>query len=263
MTWAIERKLTGRYINHCLNTMRVAVRHAFDREELEKDPFIRIKPARDNPKEKGVLTFAERAKLINSTTTDPRTRLAVLLGLLCGMRRGEVRGLKWGDIDNGLIHLTHNFVNLEGLKKPKCGKTRKVPYPTIVEKAFEEVRKIAPHTAPDDFVLESYDCPGKPMGETFFRNALKRELKGIGISVEPKRPNNKSTVPSEQKERNLTFHSLRHSFITLGRLDGISDIMIQAIAGHSDYSMMNRYSHADKVLDFNAMREKMNRAVGM
>ena len=259
MAWAVDNGLSSRTINSVLSTMRVAVHYAVDREELDRDPFRNVKEAADNPKEKGVLTFAERTMLINAKPTDPLSRLAVLLGLLCGMRRGEARGLKWGDIDNGLIHLTHNFVNVEGLKKPKRGKTRTVPYPAVVEKAFEEVRKVATRLAPETYVFESIERPGTPMGETFFRNALRRELEGIGISA----IKTDADTPSEQKERNLTFHSLRHSFITLGRSDGISDLEIQAIAGHSSRRMMEHYTHAEKVIDFNAMREKLDKAVGV
>jgi hypothetical protein len=32
---------------------------------------------------------------------------------------------------------------------------------------------------------------------------------------------------------------------------------------HSSREMMERYTHADKVIDFNKMREKLDRAVGM
>ena len=264
MLWAVNNKLSGRTINAVLSTMRVAVHHAVDREELDRDPFRKIKEAADSPKEKGVLTFDERKKLLNVTSNDPRSRLAVLLGLLCGLRRGEVRGLKWGDLDNGLINLTHNFVSIDGLKKPKRGKERTVPYLDIVEKAFETVRNTAIRTAPDDYVFESIDCPGKPMGETFFRNALRRELEGIGITAGKKATENTPAIPSEQKKRNLTFHSLRHSFITLGRIDGkLSDMEIQAIAGHSHIKMTNRYTHAEKVIDFRAVREKHALAVGM
>jgi integrase len=249
MAWAADNGLSGRTINSVLSTMRVAINYAVEREELDRSPFRNVKKASDSPKEKGVLTFAERKKLINAKPTDPRSRLAVLLGLLCGMRRGEVRGLKWGDFDNGLISLTHNFVNMDGLKKPKRGKVRTVPYPNIVEKALEEVRKISIHPTMDNYVFESFDRPGKPMGESFFRNAIKRELKGIGITID------------EQKKRNLSFHSLRHSFITLGRLDGISDMEIQAIARYSTRKMMEHYSHADKVIDFNITKEKIENAI--
>jgi integrase len=263
MAWAADNGLSSRTINSVLSTMRVAVHYAVDREELDRDPFRTIKEATDIPKEKGVLTFAERTKLINAKPTDQLSRLAVLLGLLCGMRRGEVRGLKWGDLDDGLINLTHNFVEMDGLKKPKCGKIRTVPYLAVVEKAFEDVRKIAIRPAPDSYVFESIERPGAPMGETFFRNALRRELEGIGISAGNKSIADTPAVPNEQKRRNLTFHSLRHSFITLGRLDGISDIEIQAVAGHSSRIMMEHYSHAEKVIDFKAMREKLDKVVGV
>ena len=43
MTWMVDKNLSGRSINSCLNTMRKAVRYAIDREELIKDPFKNIK----------------------------------------------------------------------------------------------------------------------------------------------------------------------------------------------------------------------------
>ena len=249
--WAADKNMSGRMINSVLSTMRVAVRYAVEREELDRDPFRSIKKAAHTPKEKGVITFDERAKLTTAPTTDPLSRLAVLFGLFCGMRLGEVRGLMWSDIDNGLIHLIQNFVDIDGLKKPKCGKTRTVPYPAVVEKTLEEVHDITPCPAPETYVFESINYPGKPMGESVFRNALMRELVGIGIPA------------SEQKKRNITFHSLRHSFITLGRVDGFSDLQIQAMAGHSSSRMMEHYSHTEKVIDFKAIQKKMNKAVGM
>ncbi|MDR0475872.1 MAG: site-specific integrase [Treponema sp.] len=139
-----------------------------------------------------------------------------------------------------------------------------MPFPAIVGKAFEEVRKITIRPASASYVFESLECPGTPMGETFFRNALRRELEGIGISNGKKATKDSPAIPSEQKERNLTFHSLRHSFITLGRLDGVlSDLEIQAVAGHSSRRMMEHYSHAGKVVNFADMKEKLDRAVGM
>lgn len=92
--WAVDNKKSSRTINSVTSTMRVAVRYAVSREELDKDPFRNIKAAVETPKEKGVLTFAERAELVKAAPTNPHSRLAVLLGLLCGMRMGEVRGLQ-------------------------------------------------------------------------------------------------------------------------------------------------------------------------
>jgi len=256
MAWMAERKgaagrmLSGRRINAVVQTARVGVRYAVEREELERDPFRAVKQAMETPKEKGVLSFAERAALLKSRPRDPFSRLAVLLGLICGMRRGEIRGLKWGDLDSGLIRLAHNYVEVDGLKKPKSGKERTVPYTVSVEKAFDEARKASSNPALCAYIFESMERPGLPLGETFFRNAVSKDLAGIGIDYD------------EQRKRNLTFHSLRHSFVTLGRLAGISDIEIQAVAGHSDREMMERYTHAKKVIDFNSVREKQDKFVG-
>jgi integrase len=66
---------------------------------------------------------------------------------------------------------------------------------------------------------------------------------------------------NEQKRRNITFHSLRHTYITLSRLAGIIDVEIQALAGHKDGRMMNNYTHTGQVLDFTVAREKLERAI--
>ena len=100
--------------------MRIAIRFAVAREELTRDPFRDIGKAAESPREKGVLAPSEVAGLIAAPITDPRHRLAVLLGALCGMRMGEVRGLRWGDIEDGLIRIRRNWINGEGLKAPKC-----------------------------------------------------------------------------------------------------------------------------------------------
>ena len=68
MAWAVDNGQSSRTINSVLSTMRVAVHYAVDREELDRDPFRNIKEATDIPKEKGVLTFAERTRLINANT---------------------------------------------------------------------------------------------------------------------------------------------------------------------------------------------------
>jgi integrase len=269
-----ERDIKGGRINKVMQAMSVAVRHAVDREELSRDPFKNIREAPENRKEKGILTPAEVAVLIHAPARDPRGRLAVLLGALCGLRLGEVRGLLWGDIGEGVITVRHNYIDGDGLKAPKCGSTGTVPMPESVRAAVEEVRGISRNPAPDVLVMESLECPGKPFSKTHFEKALTRELETIGIPGEwrpPPHPGRKLTAEetqppegyvNEQRRRNLTFHGLRHTFVTLGRLAGISDLEIQALARHKTGAMMERYSHASQVLDFAVAREKLEKAIG-
>jgi integrase len=269
MIWAAGKGMSGRRINTVLQSMRVAVRYAVAREEIDRDPFKNIGEAKEQPREKGVLTPGEVTALIEAPTEDPRARLAVLLGLLCGLRRGEIRGLLWGDIGEGLITVCHNWIDGEGVKAPKCKggalreNRRVVPFPAPVSLAIEAVRHIARDPAPDRFVFEGTLRPEEPLGTNFFRRALAVELLAIGINTLTTDKEGKKVIDdSEQRRRNISFHSLRHSFITLGRQAGISSLEIQALAGHKSGAMMERYSHASQVLDFAAAREKLEKAIG-
>jgi integrase len=182
---------------------------------------------------------------------------------------GEVRGLQWGDIKDGLIHIRHNWINGEGIKAPKCKggaareNPRTVPLPSSVAAILETLRGLNP--APDSFVMQSFQRDGEPVGKEYFRYVMDKELSAVGIpGAWPRRK--KESAPegyvNEQKRRNLTFHAMRHTFITLGRLAGITDLEIQALAGHKSGAMMENYSHAAQVLDFATAREKLEKAVG-
>jgi len=249
MRWMAERGVKGGRMNKVMQAMSVAVHYAVAREELERDPFRNIHDAPETRKEKGILSSAELARLIGTPAADPRGRLAVLLGALCGLRLGEVRGLLWGDIGDGIVAVCHNYVDDEGIKAPKSGSAGTVPFADAVRTAINEVRQVSLNPEPDQFVMESLKRPGKPYAKSYFDDALKKELAAIGIATD------------EQRRRNLTFHSLRHTFITLGRLAGISDFEIQALARHKSGAMMERYSHASQVIDFNAAREKIEKAI--
>jgi integrase len=91
---------------------------------------------------------------------------------------------------------------------------------------------------------------GKPFGEKFFRDAFAMELEAIGISQ------------AERKRRNLTLHGLRHSFITLGRAAGISDLEIMALSGHHSLAMSYHYTHAGQALNIGKARRELEKMQG-
>jgi integrase len=232
MLWAAERGASGSRINRGLQAVRIPLRYAIDRDEARTDPFGKIKPAHETKREKGVLTKDEVIALINAPATDKKHRLAVLLGVLCGMRLGEVRGLHWTDVapEEGVIHIRHNWQDLEGIKGPKCGSLRDVPLPPAVYEAAKGCRKDA-----GPLVFGRKD--GKPFCNGYFRLALIGELRAVGM-------------PDESRTaRNISFHSLRHTFVSLARLAGVGDFQAQALAGHKSSAMMERYSHRDKVVE--------------
>jgi integrase len=233
MLWAAERGASGSRINRAMQAIRVPLRYAIDRDEAKTDPFGKIRPAYETRREKGVLTKNEAVSLINAPVKDQKHRLGVLLGVLCGMRLGEIRGLQWDDFnpEAGVIHVRHNWQDMEGNKGPKCGSLRDIPLPGAVWEAAEACRD----EAGGPLVFGRRD--GKPRCNGYFRLALIEELSDIGITAD------------EQAGRNITFHSLRHTFVSLIRLAGIGDFQAQALAGHKSSAMMERYSHRGEVVE--------------
>jgi integrase len=233
MLWLAERGVSGSRINRAMQAIRIPLRYAIERDEAKTDPFTKIKPAHEVKREKGVLTKNEVISLIHAPVIDPKHRLAVLLGVLCGMRLGEVRGLHWEDLDpeTGIIHIRHNWQDMEGIKIPKFGSERDVPFPAVIYKTVDVCQN---HTAMP-LVFGRKD--GKPLCNGYFRLALIADLAIIGISDE------------DRKARNITFHSLRHTFVSLARMAGIGDFQAQALAGHKSAAMMERYSHRGKVVE--------------
>jgi integrase len=203
-----------------------------------------VKRAAHKEKARGILKPSEIKTLVEAPVNDPYTRLAVYLPLYCSMRMGEVRGLLWGDISDGVIHIRHNWQEKEGLKGCKCGSEGYVPMPRTVAEVLNQVHGMAPLTGPDDFVMAQR--PYHPVSREFLWEALRSELAVIGITEE------------ERVRRNIVYHSLRHSFVTAMRIAGFSDFEVMALARHKDVKMLQRYSHGQEALDMLSMRDRMD-----
>jgi integrase len=250
--WALEQGKGPRRVNAALQAMGVPLRYALSREELKADPLRGVKKVPETPKEKGVLTQAEIGNLINVQEQNPIVKTAVLLAALAGLRRGEARGLQWADVDikKGTIEVRHNYVDSEGLKPCKWGSGRTVFLPSPIVPLLEELKSLNPYKdpGPDDFILFNLKTRKEPVTNDILRRGFKRVMKSIGIDTD------------QQKRRNLTFHGLRHTFVTLARMAGIPDIAVQSLAGHASAKMMDRYSHGGQVVDFAKARKQMERA---
>jgi integrase len=253
MLWEIEGGVSGIRINKALQAMRVPMRYAISRDELKRDPFEKVKEASVEQIEKGVLAKNEVIKLLEMRNGNKTDHLAVLLGVLCGMRLGEVRGLHWEDIQKDVITIRHNWQDMEGIKAPKFDSERTVPLPNAITAALKGMPRAS--------ALIFGRPDGKPLCNAYFRNALNRELSLVGIPGDwLSRKDKPPGYVNEQRSRNISFHSLRHTYVTLGRMAGISDIEIQVLAGHKSGAMMEHYSHVGQVIDYGAARKKMEAA---
>jgi integrase len=275
---AMELKGVGRRsINMAVQAVRVPVAW-WARMHNVPNPLANVGKLKEEPKARGALSSAEVGALIalSATTEDvektieapltelgtgdksrakkdtvakddePRFKAAVLLGCLCGLRMGEVRGLLWEDIDfeKNLIHVCHNIPSGEdALKAPKSGSTRTVPAPEVVIDSLRLIQAMPGHG--ERFVVYNARSKDRPATIAGIRNGFARMLKRIGVDE------------TMQTERNIVFHGLRHSFVSLSRAAGVPDFLVQRLAGHKTAKMMENYSHSENVIDFSKAAEGM------
>jgi integrase len=238
-TWlSTEKRISARSVNICLQAVKVPMGEALRRGLIKSNPCLSVKNAIENRREKGILSEAEAGQLIallKSNQEDPRPLAAILLAVGCGLRRGEIRGLQWDDIQNGILSVTHNFVEKDGAKGPKCGSTGSVPVPSFVQAALDKI----PRITNNPLVFPSARKPDQPIAAHAMQLWFVSIMDLIGIDAET------------LTRRNLTLHGLRHTFVTLLQKSGVSLIEASALARKRDTSdTLRRYTHGTQILDF-------------
>jgi len=95
LTAAGLKPRTVRYVHA---TLRRALAVALLDGLITRNPALGVLPPRIEPAEVTVLDEREAWRLL-SAAQDSSIEPAVALALLCGLRRGEILGLRWGDVD--------------------------------------------------------------------------------------------------------------------------------------------------------------------
>lgn len=165
--------------------------------------------------------------------------VAVLLALTLGLRRGEVLGLRWDDIDfdNKSLTIQQTLVPSKNgllIKGPKSKNSYRslLVYDGLLIALRElkemQVEKRGSLCSSNDngFVICNDD--GSPIHPTVFNRRFKEILA-------------KTDLPK------MRFHDLRHSFCSLMIKNNIHAKVASMIMGHSSVGItLDRYSHVDK-----------------
>lgn len=160
------------------------------------------------------------------------------LAIRTGMRSGEIRGLKFSDIDkkNGVIHITRtlkyeggNQGFFEDTPKTKTSK-RDIP---LTQDMIHIIEDQAKSNSQDIIFINGYIFrmnDGRPISRERLQTEINRILKEIhnaGLEFEY-----------------FTPHCFRHTFATRAIENGMKPQTLKAILGHSTLAMtMDLYSH--------------------
>jgi len=239
--------LGPRSINIALQALKVPVGWYSKMHRIPNSLQYVLK-VKEDTRECSALSPQEVSKLLKIEDETLRARGAVLLGALCGLRLGEIRGLQWDDVDfeKRQINVRHNVpYGSNEVKQPKWGSSRILPLPPGLAVILKQIPDLPDHSPL--FVIYNQAHPDAPVDKTTINRSLERMLNTIGIDKAMKR------------NRHLSVHSLRHTFITLSRLGGLPDFLVQRLAGHKSAQMMERYSHINNIIDYDAAQAKFQK----
>jgi integrase len=170
--------------------------------------------------------------------------VAILLGATTGMRRGEVLGLRWSDVDLDAGRLsvrqtlsaprnpdTGQHVPVFGEPKTKQGK-RSVPLPAQTVAALRAHRKeqmrerLMAGPGWQDHGLVFCEPDGQPIHPDRFRKRFEHRVQRSGLPP-------------------IRFHDLRHTYATLALQAGVHAKVVSEILGHASIGItLDTYSHA-------------------
>ena len=242
-----------------VSTLKQIFSCAVDNGLLIRSPAEKLKAGGAKPKEKLALT-AEQCAQLEAAVEGTRAYIFVMLGLYAGLRREEICGLQWRDIDlkNTPPRLTVNHaMRFSGGKaiypSPLKSKAahRTIPLPPCLAEALREEKRRSNSL----FVLHasngqqlSYQGMRNiiglidrraPMTEAKKKKRAARE-KELGRPIAP-RKTQKNMVKLDFR---ITPHQLRHTYITRLIESGMDIKKVQYLAGHDDIRMtLNVYSH--------------------
>lgn len=217
----VRDKLSQRYkpntVRSALRPLGAALTWAVQQDLIAQSPMYKIVRPRLEYSCERLSTEEASALLEEGKRQAPKSAAAhslyigVSLALRLGLRRGEVFGLRWEDVDLKWKRLTvaRSFDSL-----PKNGKSRTLPIPSALQEDLERWRAI---------------CPKSPKVVPIGSNS-RTGLAGL-------------LKAARCKPLSRGWHGLRHTFASIFIEQSGSILALKEMLGHSSLAMSLVYSH--------------------
>ena len=210
----IKVGLSPKTINEHLGLLRKCLSDAREWERPAASPKIKVLRLQKPNFE--YLTDEQADRLIRAMNA-PRWKAMVALALHTGLRRGELFGLRWQDIDIENCRLTVRQSIVEGIAgPPKNYREREV--------SLDETALSALSLVPRTHELIFHRGDGQPLTCSTAQGALSRACRRANL-------------------RNIGWHALRHTFASRLAASGVPITVVQGLLGHSTIVMTMRYTH--------------------
>src|SRR5215211_4491511 len=249
----LDGGLSPQSVVHIHRTLSKALKQAVSDGLIPRNVAASVKPPQPRREEMRPLSREQVRTFLDAVTGD-RLEALYVVAVTTGLRRGELQGLKWEDIDldAGTLQVRRSLSEPKGgyiFEAPKSGKGRSVRLTqraVAVLKAhrkrqLEERMERGALWQENGLVLPS--SVGTPLLGGNLNRAFKSALRRAGLPE-------------------IRFHDLRHTCATLLLRQGVNPKFVQELLGHADVSLtLNVYSHVLPDMG-DAAAEAMDAAIG-
>jgi integrase len=220
------KRLSPLTVTYVHSVLKSALEHAVREDELPRNVARNVKTTAPRPRRFTPLTAAEARQLLQASKTD-RLHALYELALRTGLRKGELLGLHWEDLDldAGTASIRRSLQRtrtggLIALPTKTRASERRIALPTECVHSLksrrerqEEERKVAGAGWKDSGLIFTTPAGG-PLDPANMTRRFGRLLERAGL-------------------RRIRFHDLRHSTATLLLEQGVDLVIIKELLGHA------------------------------
>jgi len=226
-----------------LKTVKMMFRQARLEGYLFIDPAEGVKPLKEREPDKTgkrrPFTIAELEAILSNATSEWQS--LIKMGLYTGQRLGDLAALRWSQID--LERQTIRFLTR------KTGKSVLVPIAAPLAKHLELVAGADDPLAP--LHPKAFALVQAQNGRvSSLSNQFRDILAAAGLTkprYDGKKVTRESAARTTKREgAELSFHSLRHTAVSLLKDAGVPDAVVMALVGHDTVVMSHHYTHVGK-----------------
>lgn len=232
--------LSGATVKKYYDILNIALNQAIAWRIIQYNPCKVVEHPKASKAKMAVLSVDQVTILLNYTKESEFNimYLPLLLAITTGMRRGEILGLTWKNIDleTGIITVENNLTRLVTgkiiLTTPKTDRSMRnismLPSTIAILNQYKDEMEKSKIELGDAYNKEDYVCcwhDGSPLKPDYLTHTLSKLLV-------------KCNLP------HLRFHDLRHTHATLMLTNNINTKVVSERLGHSDITTtLDVYSH--------------------
>jgi integrase len=213
-----------------VKVLRVCLGEAVRQSLLTINPGARVKLLKLRDKSaRRAFTLSEIKRILKACGDDAEWRGLILFGLYLGQRLGDLARLTWRavNLESGEIAFTAR----------KTGRRIVLP---LVQPLSDYLSGLPASDNPDAFI---FPRSASTRRTSDLSHQFRKILVDAGL-IEPHTHESTGRGHSGTREPSeISFHSLRHSAVTMLKASGLSDFIAREIVGHESAAVSRHYTH--------------------